>query len=396
MNVKERIKGLAKKYSKDIIEIRRELHQYPELSFKEFETSKRIEKVLKKYKIPYKSGYAKTGIVVTIKGKDPSSKTIALRADIDALPIQETNTVKYKSKNEGIMHACGHDVHTASLLGCIRILHELRSEFSGTVRCIFQPGEELLPGGASLLIKEGVLKNPQPKTIIGQHVHPPLRAGKVGFRPGMYMASADEIYVTVTGKGGHAALPEKVVDPILIASNLIVSLQQIVSRKAPPSIPTVLSFGKINSQGGATNIIPDVVKLEGTFRTFDEKWRKRAHKLMKKLAEQMAKSMGGTCDFNIANGYPHLLNDADLTQQLKERSIEYLGKANVVDLPARMTSEDFAFYSHIIPATFYRLGTGNSDKKITSPVHTSTFNIDESALEVGAGLMAWLAVSQLS
>ena len=396
MNVKERIKGLAKKYSKDIIEIRRELHQYPELSFKEFETSKRIEKVLKKYKIPYKSGYAKTGIVVTIKGKDPSSKTIALRADIDALPIQETNTVKYKSKNEGIMHACGHDVHTASLLGCIRILHELRSEFSGTVRCIFQPGEELLPGGASLLIKEGVLKNPQPKTIIGQHVHPPLRAGKVGFRPGMYMASADEIYVTVTGKGGHAALPEKVVDPILIASNLIVSLQQIVSRKAPPSIPTVLSFGKINSQGGATNIIPDVVKLEGTFRTFDEKWRKRAHKLMKKLAEQMAKSMGGTCDFNIANGYPHLLNDADLTQQLKERSIEYLGKANVVDLPARMTSEDFAFYSHIIPATFYRLGTGNSDKKITSPVHTSTFNIDESALEVGAGLMAWLAVSQLN
>jgi len=396
MNVKERIKGLAKKYSKDIIEIRRELHKYPELSFKEFETSKRIEKVLKKYKIPYKSGYAKTGIVVTIKGKDPSSKTIALRADIDALPIQETNTVKYKSKNEGIMHACGHDVHTASLLGCIRILHELRSEFSGTVRCIFQPGEELLPGGASLLIKEGVLKNPQPKTIIGQHVHPPLRAGKVGFRPGMYMASADEIYVTVTGKGGHAALPEKVVDPILIASNLIVSLQQIVSRKAPPSIPTVLSFGKINSQGGATNIIPDVVKLEGTFRTFDEKWRKRAHKLMKKLAEQMAKSMGGTCDFNIANGYPHLLNDADLTQQLKERSIEYLGKANVVDLPARMTSEDFAFYSHIIPATFYRLGTGNSDKKITSPVHTSTFNIDESALEVGAGLMAWLAVSQLN
>ena len=396
MNVKERIKGLAKKYSKDIIEIRRELHKYPELSFKEFETSKRIEKVLKKYKIPYKGGYAKTGIVVTIKGKDLSSKTIALRADIDALPIQETNTVKYKSKNEGIMHACGHDVHTASLLGCIRILHELRSEFSGTVRCIFQPGEELLPGGASLLIKEGVLKNPQPKTIIGQHVHPPLRAGKVGFRPGMYMASADEIYVTVTGKGGHAALPEKVVDPILIASNLIVSLQQIVSRKAPPSIPTVLSFGKINSQGGATNIIPDVVKLEGTFRTFDEKWRKRAHKLMKKLAEQMAKSMGGTCDFNIANGYPHLLNDADLTQQLKERSIEYLGKANVVDLPARMTSEDFAFYSHIIPATFYRLGTGNSDKKITSPVHTSTFNIDESALEVGAGLMAWLAVSQLN
>jgi len=240
-----------------------------------------------------------------------------------------------------------------------------------------------------------VLKNPVPKSILGQHVHPPLKAGKVGFRPGMYMASADEIYVTVTGKGGHAALPENVVDPILIASNLIVSLQQIVSRKAPPSIPTVLSFGKINSEGGATNIIPDVVKLEGTFRTFDEKWRKRAHKLMKKLAEQMAKSMGGTCDFHIANGYPHLLNNPQLTYQLKQKSIEFLGKNNVVDLPARMTSEDFSFYSHIIPATFYRLGTGNPEKNITSPVHTSTFNIDESALEVGAGLMAWLALFQL-
>lgn len=395
MDVKDKVKKLAKKYSKDVIAIRRELHQHPELSFKEFQTSRRIEKVLKNYKVPFKSGYAKTGIVVTIKGKNPSSKTIALRADIDALPIQETNNVSYKSMNQGVMHACGHDVHTASLLGCIRILHELRSEFTGTVRCIFQPGEELLPGGASLLIKEGVLKGPQPKSIVGQHVHPPLRAGKVGFRPGMYMASADEIYVTVTGKGGHAALPEHVVDPILIASNLIVSLQQIVSRKAPPSIPTVLSFGKINSEGGATNIIPDVVRLEGTFRTFDEKWRKRAHKLMKKLAEQMAKSMGGKCDFRIAHGYPHLLNDPSLTDQLKKFSIEYLGKSNVVDLPARMTSEDFAFYSHIIPATFYRLGTGNPKQNITSPVHTSTFNIDESALEVGAGLMAWLAISQL-
>lgn len=396
MDLKDQVKSLAKKYSKDVISIRRELHQYPELSFKEFKTSKRIEKILKKYKIPYKSGYAKTGIVVEIKGKNPDSKFIALRADIDALPIQETNKVSYKSKNDGVMHACGHDVHTASLLGCIRILNSIKSEFSGTVRCIFQPGEELLPGGASLLIKEGVLENPKPKSIVGQHVHPPLRAGKVGFRPGMYMASADEIYVTVTGKGGHAALPENVVDPILIASNLIVSLQQIVSRKAPPSIPTVLSFGKINSEGGATNIIPDIVRLEGTFRTFDEKWRKKAHKLMKKLAEQMAKSMGGTCDFHIANGYPHLLNNPELTQKLKGLSIEYLGKKNVVDLPARMTSEDFAFYSHIIPATFYRLGTGNHEKNITSPVHTSTFNIDESALEIGAGLMAWLAIGQLA
>ena len=395
MGIKDKIKSLAKSISKEVIDIRRELHQYPELSFNEFETSKRITKILRKYKVRHKTGYAKTGIVVTIKGKNPKSKTIALRADIDALPIQETNKIKYKSKHDGKMHACGHDVHTASLLGSIIILNQLKDEFTGTIRCIFQPGEELLPGGASLLIKEGVLENPKPRSIIGQHVHPPLEVGKVGFRPGMYMASADEIYVTVTGKGGHAALPENVVDPILIASNLIVSLQQIVSRKAPPSIPTVLSFGKINSVGGATNIIPDVVKLEGTFRTFDERWRKRAHKLMKKLAEQMAKSMGGSCEFRIAHGYPHLLNNPELTNSLKSTAIEYLGKSNVVDLPARMTSEDFSFYSHMVPATFYRLGTGNKSKNITSPVHTSTFNIDEDALQVGTGLMAWLAISQL-
>lgn len=396
MDVKERIKKLAKQHKKEVIEIRRELHQNPELSFKEFQTSKRIIKILKAYKIPHKAGFAKTGIVATIKGKNPSKKTIALRGDMDALPITETNNVNYKSKNEGVMHACGHDVHTASLLGCANILFQLRDQFEGTVKCIFQPGEELLPGGASLLIKEGVLKNPKPQSIVGQHVHPPLQVGKVGFRPGMYMASADEIYVTVRGKGGHAALPEHVVDPILIASNLIVSLQQIVSRKAPPSIPTVLSFGKINSTGGATNVIPDEVKLEGTFRTFDEKWRKRAHKLMKKLAEQMAKSMGGTCDFDIRVGYPHLYNNPNLTTDLKVAAQKYLGKKNVVDLPARMTSEDFAYYSHVVPAVFYRLGTGNPKKGITSPVHTSTFNIDENALEVGSGLMAWLAISQLT
>lgn len=396
MQVKDSVKLLAKKYKKAIIDIRRDLHQHPELSFKEFDTSKRIVKILKANKISHKSGYAKTGIVAIIKGKGSSKKTIALRADIDALPIAETNKVKYKSKHKGVMHACGHDVHTASLLGCIMILNELKDHFSGTVRCIFQPGEELLPGGASLLIKEGVLKNPKPQTILGQHVHPPLRVGKVGFRPGMYMASADEIYVTVKGKGGHAALPEHVIDPVLIASNLVVSLQQIVSRKAPPSIPTVLSFGKINSTGGATNIIPDEVKLEGTFRTFDESWRMKAHKLMKKLAEQLAKSMGGSCDFDIRNGYPHLYNNPKLTVKLKEAAEQYLGKKNVVDLPARMTSEDFAFYSHMIPATFYRLGTGNPDKGITSPVHTSTFNIDEDALEVGSGLMAWLAIQQLN
>ncbi|MEN8927254.1 MAG: M20 family metallopeptidase, partial [Flavobacteriales bacterium] len=281
----EKIKQLASANFEDIRNIRRHIHQHPELSFEEFETSKFIQSKLEEFDVEYKSGFVKTGIVALIKGRNPDSKIIALRADMDALPILEENKIEYKSKNHGVMHACGHDVHTSSLLGVAKILSQLTDEFEGTIKLIFQPGEEKLPGGASLMIKEGVLESPAPSAIIGQHVFPDLPAGKVGFRSGMYMASCDELYLTVKGKGGHAALPHKFTDTVLISCQIINSLQQIVSRKAKPDIPSVLSFGKINTTGGATNIIPDEVKIEGTFRTMNEEWRAEAHKLMVQIAE---------------------------------------------------------------------------------------------------------------
>jgi amidohydrolase len=337
---------------------------------------------------------ADTGVVALIKGNNPDSKTIALRADLDALPITEQNDVAYKSKNEGVMHACGHDVHTASLLGTARILHELRQEFDGTIKLIFQPGEEKFPGGASVLIKEGVLQNPTPEGIIGQHVFPFLSAGKVGFRSGMYMASADEIYITVKGKGGHAAMPELNIDPVLIASHLIVALQQIVSRHASPKIPSVLSFGRVEALG-ATNVIPDEVKIEGTFRTMDEKWRAEAHTKIKKLAQNLCESMGGSCDIDIKNGYPFLKNDPELTERSRKAAKAYLGEENVVELDLWMGAEDFAYYSQEVPACFYRLGTRNEARGIISSVHTPTFDIEEKALETSIGLMAWLTMQEL-
>lgn len=393
--MKNEIKKLAKEFHEEIIHIRRHLHQHPELSFEEVETGKFIAKKLKSFGITYEHGIADNGVVGLIKGKNPNKRVIALRGDIDALPITEANDVPYKSKNEGVMHACGHDVHTSSLLGTAKILHALRDKFEGTVKLIFQPGEEKLPGGASIMIKEGVLKNPKPVSIFGQHVHPPLEAGTIGIRPGKYMASTDELYFTVTGQGGHGALPQNCIDPIVVTANLIVSLQQIVSRAANPTIPTVLTFGKINSTGGATNVIPDEVKVQGTFRTMNEAWRKKAHKKMKKLAEGMAKAMGATCEFKIVKGYPYLVNNEELTLRAKGWAQEYLGKKKVIDLPIRMTAEDFSYFSQEMPACFYRLGTGNKKRGITANIHTNTFDVDESALELSIGLMAWFAIKEL-
>lgn len=394
MDLQSIIKQKAADYKAEVIAIRRHLHQHPELSFKEYETANFIEHKLKSFGITNFKRIVDTGIIALIEGKKPTKKVIALRGDIDALPIQEENEVDYKSVNSGVMHACGHDVHTSSLLGVAKILHELKNDFEGTIKLIFQPGEEKIPGGASLVIKEGGLENPKPTGIIGQHVYPQLEAGKVGFKSGMYMASADEIYVTVKGKGGHAALPQQNIDPVLIASHIVVALQQIVSRAAHPTIPSVLSFGKIIGNG-ATNIIPDEVKLEGTFRTMNEEWRANAHVKMKKMAEDIAEGMGGKCDFEIKKGYPFLVNDDELTQKAKNAAIEFLGKDNVVDLDLRMTAEDFAFYTHVVPGCFYRLGIKNEEKDIQSGLHTSTFNIDEEALETSIGLMSWLAINEL-
>jgi len=389
------IKEKSASYKEEVIHIRRHLHQNPELSFQEFNTSKFVCDKLAEYGIEFEKGIVKTGVIALIKGNNPKSRTIALRADLDALPILEENNISYKSVNEGVMHACGHDVHTSSLLGVAKILNEVSDQFNGTIKLIFQPGEEKLPGGASLMIAEGVLENPAPVSIIGQHVYPQLDAGKVGFRSGMYMASCDELYVTIKGKGGHAALPHQNIDPILITAHIITALQQLISRIIPPTIPAVLSFGKIIGNG-ATNIIPDNVELEGTFRVMNEEWRKVAHERMTKMAKSIAESMGGECVFRIEKGYPFLVNDDKVTEEAKEAAIEFLGTENVIDLDLRMTAEDFAYYSQIKPACFYRLGIKNKADDIAAGLHTSTFNIDESAIETSIGLMSWIAIKELA
>jgi len=394
MSLKDKIKSIAHDNAGNVVAIRRHIHSNPELSFKEFETAKYIADSLKDLGIRPVEGIAKTGISAIIEGRNPAKKIIALRADIDALPITEANEVDYKSNNEGVMHACGHDAHTSSLLGTAHILNQVKDEFEGTVKLIFQPGEEKAPGGASLMIKDGVLKNPEPQSILGQHVMPLIPVGKIGFKEGIYMASADEIYMTVKGRGGHGAMPDRNIDPVLIASHIIVALQQIVSRNATPTIPSVLSFGKVIAEG-ATNVIPNEVKIEGTFRTLNEEWRQEAKIKIKKMVEGIAKSMGGECDFHFLDGYPFLYNNEDLTRRNKEFAIEYMGEENVIDLDVWMAAEDFAFYSQEIDACFYRLGVRNESKGITSNVHTPTFNIDENALEIGSGLMAWLAIKEL-
>ena len=369
------------------------MHMHPELSFKEFETMKFIARILEEKSIHFRDGICNTGIVAEIKGKNPDTKTIALRADIDALPILEANEVEYKSKNEGLMHACGHDVHTSSVLGTACILQELRDHFEGTIRILFQPGEEKLPGGASLMIKAGVLENPKPLSIFGQHVFPELPAGKVGFKPGVYMASADEIYLTIHGKGGHAAMPHKAVDPIAIAAQLITGLQQVISRKNDATTPSVLTFGSIHG-GIATNVIPDKVEIMGTFRTFDETWRYQAHDWIRKHAEGLCESYGARAEVDVKVGYPHLKNHHKLTETSMEMAKEYLGAENVVALDLRMTAEDFAYYTHVCDGCFYRLGTASPEGKHAHPVHNSSFDIDENALETGMGLMAFLAMNQ--
>lgn len=366
---------------------------HPELSYKEYQTAEYVADQLRAIGLVPTTGVAETGVTAVIKGKK-EGPVVALRGDMDALPILEKNNIPYKSKNEGVMHACGHDVHTSCILGAAKILNEIKDELEGSIKLIFQPGEEKNPGGASLMIKAGALKDPAPDNIFGQHVMPLIPVGKVGFRPGMYMASADEIYLTIKGKGGHAAIPEMLDDTVLITSHIIVALQQLVSRKASPKVPTVLSFGNVEAKG-ATNIIPDEVKVAGTFRTFDEEWRKEAHKLIRQIAEGTAKAMGAECDVNIDVGYPHLKNDEALTNRARKVAEEYLGPDNVVDLPLWMGAEDFSYYSHEIPACFYRLGTRNEAKGITSYVHTPTFNIDEDAIEIGIGLMAYQAVNAL-
>ncbi|MCX6268506.1 MAG: M20 family metallopeptidase [Bacteroidetes bacterium] len=392
--LKQQIKALSVAYFEEVVAIRRHFHQNPELSCEEFQTAEYICNKLDEYGIPYTRGVAETGVVGLIEGKNAASNCIALRADMDALPISEESDLEYTSKSPGKMHACGHDAHMACLLGAAKILNSLKDQFEGTVKLLFQPSEESYPGGAIRMIGEGVLENPKPVYIIAQHVINTLDAGEVGMRPGAYMASTDEIFITVKGKGGHAATPSQVIDPILIAAHIIVALQQIVSRNADPVVPTVVSFGKITGNG-RTNVIPDEVKIEGTVRTYDETWRKEVHRRIEQIAVSLATGMGGTCEVKVSHGYPFLYNDPALTNKLSLLASEYLGADHVKELEQRMTAEDFAYFARETPSCLYRLGIANEEKGIRSNLHTATFNVDEQSLETGIGVMAWFAVELL-
>ncbi|MGY6562733.1 MAG: M20 metallopeptidase family protein [Luteibaculaceae bacterium] len=392
--VVNKIKELASSYLAEIQSFREYLHQNPELSFQEFKTADFIEEKLKSFGLTNITRKAKTGVVVVIEGQNPAVKCVALRSDHDALPIQEISNKPYKSQVDNVMHACGHDVHTASLLGTAKILSQLTSSFQGSIKLIFQPGEEKLPGGASLLIKEGVLENPKVETILGQHVFPELPAGKVGFKPDMYMASCDELNLVIKGKGGHGAMPHKLIDPVVVAAQVILALQNVSSRYADPNIPTVLSIGKIIANG-ATNVIPNEVVLEGTFRTFSESWRTEAHQLIKQIAENTCKAFGADCIATINKGYPALFNHPETTQNAMNWAKEYLGNDNVVLLPLRPTGEDFSFYTQHAKGCFYRLGTNNEDNQYGASVHNPSFDIEPSSLKTGMGLMAYLALKQL-
>jgi amidohydrolase len=394
MGLKEKILQLSESNFNEAVSIRRHLHQNPELSFGEFKTSAYIASKLDEYGIPYKKGIAVNGILATIEGKNPSKKIIALRADFDALPVEELNDSPYKSINKGVMHACGHDIHASSLLGTGKILNEIKNEFEGTILLVFQPAEERLPGGARLMLEADLFGSTQPELMLAQHVLPELDAGLVGFKSGMYMASCDEIFITISGKGGHAAMPHNITDTVLIASHIVVALQQIVSRNANAIIPSVLSFGKFIANG-APNILPSETKLEGTFRTIDEKWRTEAHEKIKKMACSIAEGMGGTCDCTILKGYPYLVNNDEITEKAVDYAKQYLGNDKVVGTEKRMTSEDFSYFTQKYPSTFYRLGVKNDSKGCNFPLHSAYFDADEDALKTGMGVMAWLAVSFL-
>ena len=391
--LKEKIKELAGQIHGDVIAVRRHLHAHPELSFEEYETSQFVKDELDKTGVPWKA-VAGTGVLATITGSLPSPDVVAVRADMDALPIQEANKVPYASQRPNVMHACGHDFHTSSLLGTVRILQALRAVFRGTVKFFFQPGEEVIPGGASHMIRDGVLDNPRVQAVFGQHGMPRIEAGKIGIRKGKHMASMDSLFVRIIGRGGHGAQPHLNIDPVVIASHVIIALQQVVSRMAHPGDPTVLSFGKVIANG-AINVIPDEVYMEGTFRAMNEKWRDEAHVRMKKMAEEIAGAMGATCEFRIQRGYPFLVNEEKLTEEVRKHAVDYLGEENVLDEDIWMAAEDFAYYSQVVDSCFYLCGVGNREKGIQSSLHTPTFDIDENALAMSTGLMAYLALKRL-
>ena len=394
MNFKTHVsKQVTDSFMEEMDSIYRHLHRHPELSFQEHNTSAYIRELLDRWDIEYQFPFVETGILAFIEGAGPGRR-LAIRSDMDALPITEQSGVEFESVNPGIMHACGHDIHMTSLLGAIRILDQIKERFTGELMFIFQPGEEKVPGGAKLMLEEGIFKGRTPDMIIAQHVLPDMDAGHVGFKSGVYMASSDEIYITVHGKGGHGALPQNINDPVLMASHILISLQQEVNRKSPSDVSTVLSFGKVAADG-AVNVIPDQVTLEGTFRTMDESWRKKAHSLIQQIASGIASSMGGRCTVEIRHGYPVLHNHGKITQFAKDKATGFLGKNRVEDLDIRMTAEDFAWFTQTIPGMMYRLGVREPGSDHVFPLHTSGFRADRSALRTGISFLAYLSAELL-
>jgi amidohydrolase len=388
---------LSKDYFQETVSTRHHLHQHPELSFKEYKTADFVEQKLRDAGFTHISRMANTGVVALLRHPGTKGKVVGLRADLDALPIYETNNVHYKSVNAGVMHACGHDVHTAILLTVAKICMNLKERIAGNIKFIFQPGEELLPGGASLLINEGVLLNPEVDCLIAQHVTPQIPSGKIGFRKGLFMASTDEIYITIKGKGGHAAMPDTYINPLLISSALISKLHDffmINKSENINQIPTVLAFGKIEGLG-ATNVIPSEVKLAGTFRTLNEEWRALAHSKIAEIVKHITTEMQGSYELNINRGYPCLVNDEQVTETCMQAASEIIGDANIIDLPHRMTAEDFAYFSQQKPVCFYRLGTGNVAAQSQHNVHTSDFNIDENVLKDAPAVMTAMTIQLL-
>lgn len=388
----------------DMVSWRRHLHRHPELSFQERNTALYVADKLKAEGIAVREGVGKltpdapgTGLIAFVRGEaGPGDNCFALRADLDALPIAESGKPAYRSTNPGVMHACGHDAHTAMVLGAGIALHRLRKAWSGTVMLVFQPGEEKEPGGAALLIREGVFNDPKPAGILGQHVTPELITGMVAFRGGPFMAAADELYLTIKGRGGHAAVRDTLVDPIVIMSAMLPALYDEARRSIPPEEPMVLSFGRVIANG-ATNIVPDEVTLEGTLRTFDEGTRAAMHALLQERCLALAQERGGGAELRIVKGSPVVKNDDALTARMRQAAVEYLGPDRVLDAPMRMGAEDFAYYTQVMPGCFYRLGTGDPAKPgTTCGLHTAAFDVDEDALPIGAGLMAWAAIKALA
>lgn len=396
--MRERVRELNDDVFEDIVRLRRTIHENPELAFEERKTARIVADTLKPLGFIVKEGVARTGVVATLDGGRPGP-TVALRADMDALPIQEETHLAFASRNAGKMHACGHDAHTSSLLGTAMILSDIRRELRGTIRLIFQPSEERLPGGARSMIEEGVLgdtNGTRPSAIFGQHVQPDMPTGKIGVRSGMYMASTDEIYVTVSGTGGHAAAPHQLeTDPTLAAAHVLVALQSVISRHCPPDVPSVLTIGRLVADG-ATNVIPEKARLEGTFRSMDEDWRFVAHEHIRRVADHTAKALGAEAEVEIVVGYPALYNHPNTTDFVRSAAVEYVGAGNVVDLDRWYASEDFAWYLREVPGTFYRIGTRNEEKGIVHGLHTPRFTIDEEALRTSPGFMAYVVWKYLA